>query len=192
MSRKLVVVGASFGGIQAVSSVLRALPRDFGAAVLVCIHLLRFAPSALPAILSERGVLPAFHPKNRQRIRPGGIYVAPTDRHLLVERDRVRVVRSPLENLHRPAIDPLFRSAAYYYGDRVIAVLLTGSDSDGTAGLFSVRMRGGTTIVQNPEEAQAPLMPFMAIKHVEIEHIVRLSQVAPLLIQLTGSGPLEM
>ncbi len=119
------------------------------------------------------------------------MFVAPSDRHLLIEKERMRVLKSPLENLHRPAIDPLFRSAAYYHRSRLIGVLLTGSDSDGTAGLFSVKMRGGVTIVQNPEEAHSPVMPFTALKHVEIDFALRLVEIPPLLSHLSAGTPVS-
>ena len=188
MRRSIIVMGASMGGIQAVSAILQDLPKDLAAALLVAIHLSPTEPSILDSILNRSSPLPVLHPKDRQKIREGAVYLAPTDRHLLVEKDRVRVLRSPPENLHRPAIDPLFRSAAYYHRSRVAGVLLTGADSDGTAGLFSVKMRGGVTICQDPNEARAPVMPFTALKHVDIDHTLQLSAIGPLLTRLAGNG----
>lgn len=181
MTRDIVVVGASFGGIQAVSTLLGELPPDFPASVFVVIHLFPTQPSTLPGILSRAGELPAIHPKDSQLFKPGQVYVAPPDKHMMIERDRVRVLKSPKENLHRPAIDPLFRTAAYYGRRRVVGVLLTGADSDGTSGLFSIKLKGGLAIVQDPEEAAAPVMPFSAVTHLKVDYTLPVMDIAHLL-----------
>lgn len=197
MPRDIIVMGASLGGVDALSEVLAGVPADIPAALFVVLHRASVEPSHLPAVLSRAGPLQALHPKLREHIRRGVVYVAPPDRHLLIDEDRVETIRGPKENLHRPAIDPLFRSAAFYFRRRVIGVLLTGSDSDGTSGLFSVKLMGGLTVVQSPSEAKAPMMPFSAVTNVEIDYVLPLKEIGPLLGRLArregrgvrGTGP---
>jgi two-component system chemotaxis response regulator CheB len=151
-------------------------------------------PSVGAQLLDKAGNLPAFSPRDGQKIRHGNIYVAPPDRHLLIERNVVRVLKGPSENLHRPAIDPLFRSAAFYGRHRVAGILLTGADMDGTAGLFAIKLRHGVTVVQDPEEAMVSLMPGSALKHVQIDHKLRLREIPPLIDRLArgfGKGRKE-
>jgi two-component system chemotaxis response regulator CheB len=189
--KDIVVIGASAGGIDALKALVSDLPRDLPASLFVVQHTAPHSPGILPQILERAGPLPALHPKDYQAIEPGRIYVAPPDHHLLVDRaGYARVTRGPKENRSRPAIDPLFRSAAQAFGRRVIGVVMTGWLDDGTAGLWAVKERGGTAIVQNPEDAIAPDMPLNAIKHVEVDHCVRLNEIAPLLIRLT-TAPAE-
>jgi two-component system chemotaxis response regulator CheB len=136
--------------------------------------------------------MPASNATDMEQIEPGHIYIAPPDFHLLVEPSGyVRVTRGPRENRFRPAIDPLFRSAAHAFGPRVVGVILTGWLDDGTAGLWAVKERGGTAVVQQPEDAFAPAMPLNAIKHVEVDHIVPLKEIAPLLVRLTEAPAVE-
>jgi two-component system chemotaxis response regulator CheB len=142
----------------------------------------------LPTILDRAGPLSAFHPRDGERIRRGQIYVALPDHHLLIDREHevVRLSRGPKENRSRPAIDPLFRSAALAYGPRVIGIVLTGSLDDGSAGLWAVRQCGGTAIVQDPNEAVAPSMPLNALQRVDVQHCAPLAQIGPLLVRLTS------
>jgi two-component system chemotaxis response regulator CheB len=183
--KDIVVIGASAGGIEALKAVAADLPRDLAASLFVVLHTAAQSPGILPEILTRSGPLPAFHPTDFQAIEPSRIYVAPPDHHLLVDgAGYARVTRGPKENRFRPAVDPLFRSAAQAFGPRVIGLVLTGWLDDGTAGLWAVKERGGTAIVQNPEDAIAPDMPLNAIKHVEVDHCVRLKEIAPLLVRL--------
>ncbi|HEX8037215.1 MAG TPA: chemotaxis protein CheB, partial [Ktedonobacterales bacterium] len=139
----IIVIGASSGGVETLTRLVSGLPEDLPAAVFVVVHTPAHTPSALPRILARHCPLPAEHAADGAAISHGHIYVAPPDYHLLVERDRMRVVRGPRENRHRPAVDPLFRSAAQTYGRRAVGVVLTGALDDGTAGLFAIKMRGG-------------------------------------------------
>jgi two-component system chemotaxis response regulator CheB len=184
MRKDIVVIGASSGGIQAVSSVLQELPGDFPAYVFVVVHLFAGETSTLPRIFSQAGELPALNPRDNEAMKRGLVYVAPPDKHMILEKDRIRLFHSPKENLHRPAIDPLFRSVAFYYRSRVIGVLLTGADSDGTSGLFSVKMKGGLAIVQDPKEAQAPVMPFSALTNLKLDYVRPVAEIGPLLLRL--------
>jgi two-component system, chemotaxis family, protein-glutamate methylesterase/glutaminase len=184
--KHVVVVGASAGGIEALRELVSRLPKDFSVPVCVVLHSSPDAPGVLDAILSRAGPLTATNARDRQRLEPGRIYIAPPDCHLLVEPGRVRVTKGPRENRFRPAIDPLFRSAAQVYGPAAIGVILTGSLGDGTAGLWTIKQLGGTTIVQDPAEALVPSMPQSALNHVRIDHTVALSAIPPLLVRLTS------
>jgi two-component system chemotaxis response regulator CheB len=185
--KQIVVIGASGGGIEALRELVRSLPADFPAPICVVLHTSPQSPPVLNEILSRSGPLPATNAISRERLRPGHIYVAPPDFHLIVEPGVVRVTKGPRENRFRPAIDPLFRSAAQVFGPAVIGVLLTGSLDDGTAGLWAVKQLGGVAIVQDPADALFPSMPQNAIDHVKVDHIVPLADIAPLLVTLTSA-----
>jgi two-component system chemotaxis response regulator CheB len=180
----IVVIGASAGGVEALSIVLAELPRELRAAVLVVLHLAR-GRSMLPEILSRASPLPACHPEDGAPLEYGRVYVARPDHHLIVEPGQVRVVHGPTENGYRPAVDPLFRSAARVYGPRVIGVVLTGALDDGTAGLAAVKEAGGIAIVQDPEEAFAPSMPRSARALVAVDHVLPMREMGRLITELT-------
>jgi two-component system chemotaxis response regulator CheB len=187
-SERIVVIGASSGGIEALRVLVSALPADFAAPICVVVHVAATAPGILNEILSRAGKLPAFKTVSLMALRPGRIYVAPPDYHLLVERDAVRTSRGPRENRFRPAIDPLFRSAARAFGPAAVGVVLTGDLDDGTAGLWEIKNQGGVAIVQQPEDALFPSMPNSAIRHVAVDHIVPIKALAPLLVQITSAS----
>lgn len=185
--RDIIVIGASAGGVEAVRSIASQLPADFPAAVFVVIHFPSYVTSSLPEILTRAGPLPARHPEDGERIEPGHIYLAPPDRHLLIERGgSIRLSRGPRENGHRPAVDPLFRSAARACGRRVIGMVLTGNLDDGTAGLAAVRKRGGGTVVQDPADAAHPGMPSSALANVRVDHSVPLAEIPALLRRMVS------
>jgi two-component system, chemotaxis family, protein-glutamate methylesterase/glutaminase len=160
------------------------LPADLPASLFVVLHVPRHGTSVLPAILRRAGPLPAVHPSDGEPIVHGRIYVAPPDSHLLVGAGRVRLTRGPTENGHRPAIDPLFRSGARAHGPRVVGVILSGTLDDGTAGLATIKACGGVAVVQSPDEALYTGMPTNAIEHVSVDHILPVSAIAALLIEL--------
>jgi two-component system chemotaxis response regulator CheB len=162
--RDIVAVGASAGGVEALRALVAGLPADYPGIVLVVLHLPRDAPSALPAILDRNGPLVAATAVTGEPLRPGRIYVAPNDHHLLVIDGHVRLTRGPAENGHRPAVDPLFRSVARSFGRRSIGVVLSGSRDDGAAGLAAIVARGGTAVVQDPADALYPWMPRAALE----------------------------
>ncbi|MEH1844775.1 MAG: chemotaxis protein CheB [Nostoc sp.] len=190
--QNIIVVGGSAGGVEALTYLVKHLPPDLNAAVIIVLHIPSHIRSVLLRILSRVGKLPVSHAQDGEAIVPGWIYVAPPDYHLLLEPGYLRLTRGAKENRCRPAIDPLFRSAAKTYGQRVIAVLLTGMLDDGTAGLVAVKMRGGVAIVQNPNDALYPDMPRNAIENVEdIDHIVPLSDIPSILAALVNT-PMEV
>ena len=188
--KQIVVIGASAGGIEALRALAAGLPEHFPAAICIVLHTSPQSPGVLPEILNKAGTMPAVNARAGDRLRAGRIYVAPPDRHLLVEPGRVHLTRGPKENRFRPAIDPLFRSAAQVYGPGAIGVILTGNLDDGTAGLWAIKQLGGTTIVQDPEDALFPSMPLSAMQNVRIDFSVPVADIAPLLVRLT-SAPVE-
>jgi two-component system chemotaxis response regulator CheB len=187
----IIVIGASSGGVETLARLVSGLPEDLPAAIFVVLHTSAHAPSALPRILARNGPLPAEHATDGAVISRGHIYVAPPDYHLLVERDRMRVVRGPRENRHRPAVDPLFRSAAQAYGRRAVGVVLTGALDDGTAGLFAIKMRGGIAIAQDPDDAYFPDMPASAIEYVKVDYVLPVAEIPEMLTQLARRHVLD-
>lgn len=179
-----MVVGFSAGGMGPLMQLVADLPPDFPASIFVVHHFPAQSVSALPNILNRTGPLPASQPADGERIRPGRIYAACPDRHLLVRDGRIRLSSGPREHGHRPAIDPLFRSAARSYGPRVVGVMLSGTLHDGTTGLIAIKGAGGIAVVQDPEHAAYPGMPASAIQHVPVDHVVPPSGLAALLDRL--------
>jgi two-component system chemotaxis response regulator CheB len=188
--RDIVVIGGSAGSIEAVTEVVRGLPPDFPGTVFVVVHFPGSVKSTLPRILSRAGPLEARHAVDGQAIEPRRIYVAPPDCHLLLEDGRARLTRGPKENGHRPAIDPLFRTAAHSYGPRVVGVVLSGNLNDGTAGLLGVKQHGGIALVQSLETALYQGMPRSAIDHVPVDHVLSPPEI-PLLLAELAEEPVE-
>lgn len=177
----IIVVGASAGGVEAVIQLVQGLPKELPAAILVVIHFPAHGKSILPYILTRSGPLQAVHATDGEAIQPGRIYLAVPDKHLGVKLGYIRLDGGPKENSARPAINVLFRTAAQVYGSRVIGVVLSGTLSDGTAGLSAIKRHGGVAIVQNPDEALFSEMPRSAIKHVDVDHILPVSEIASVL-----------
>jgi len=180
----VVVIGASAGGVGSLQRVVEHIQPDFPAAVLIALHLPDGIRSMLPQILERAGNLPAGQARDGDSIEPGRIYVAPGGFHLTVMRGRMAVSRGAREHGHRPAIDPLFRSAAIAYGRRAIGVILSGSLHDGTVGLREIKRAGGVAIVQDPNDTEWPSMPLSALEHVAVDHTVPASQIGTLLQEL--------
>lgn len=182
----LVVIGGSAGGLPALFDVVRHLPADLSAAVCVAIHTSPYSPGKLPEIVEHRTELPCLFAADGQAIQNGHLYFAPVDRHLLIDGRKLRVSHGPRENGFRPAVDPLFRSAARAFGNRVAGIVLSGSLGDGSYGLAMIKRAGGVTIIQDPEEAIVPSMPLSALRGVEIDHIVSAAEMASLIVKLTN------
>jgi two-component system chemotaxis response regulator CheB len=185
MAKKdIIVIGASAGGMAALEQLVAGLPRELPASVFIVWHLAPGVKSVLPIVLTRAGPLPACNPEDGDPIEPGRIYVGPNDHHMLLEDGYIRVARGPKENRFRPAIDPLFRSAAYIYGPRVIGVVLSGALDDGTAGLWAIKLRGGTAVVQDPADALHRSMPLSALDNVEVDYKLPVAQIGALLERL--------
>ena len=191
-SGRLIVAGASAGGVQSLKDLVSRLPAALDAGFLVVLHLSTDAVSALAGILSGAGPLPARFAVGRQPVVPGTILVAPPGRHLLIEDGHAVLSSGPRENGHRPAIDPLFRSAARAYRERVAGVLLSGSLDDGVVGLGAIKQLGGRAYVQDPDEAQHPSMPLNAIARVPLDGILRIGEMADALAGFVDEEPSEL
>jgi two-component system chemotaxis response regulator CheB len=190
VQRDVIVVGASAGGVQALQALAAQLPPELPASVLVVLHLMSSGTSVLHDILDRAGPLPATQARDGERLARGHIYVAPPDFHLLLRGPNIHLSAGPRENGHRPAIDPLFRSAARAYGRRVIGVVLSGTLDDGTDGLGMIRDRGGATVVQDPRDATYDEMPRSAIAYVDPDRVVPLADLGATLAELVDS-PLD-
>ena len=184
--RHLIVIGGSAGALPALRQIVGRLPANLPAAVCVVIHTAPDNPSILPRLLSKAGPLPAAHAVDRQAIREGRVLVAPPDHHLVVEAGYVRVTRGPRENRARPAVDPLFRTAAHTYGSRVVGVILSGGRDDGVLGLSRIKQAGGIAIVQDPGDAEVPNMPEAALRQVPVDHVLAAHDIAAVLSGLLG------
>ncbi len=188
---KVIVVGASAGGVEAMKSFVEYLPEELNAAVFLVIHFPENATSVLPEILTRYGKLRASHPADKEEIQMGRIYVAQPGFHMLIKGSEISVVRGPKENGHRPAIDPLFRSAASSYRCKAAGVILSGLLDDGVMGLNAIKRAGGVALVQDPEEALFGDMPRNAISHVKVDTVAPLAGLAAALVELVNSPEVE-
>ncbi|WP_426124272.1 chemotaxis protein CheB [Pararhizobium sp. PWRC1-1] len=179
----VVAIGASAGGVGALRSLVSELPASFSASILIVLHIGAHR-SELPAILTASGPIPAKHAQDGEKIAPGQIYLAPPDRHMIVNNGSIRLLRGPKENCARPAVDPLFRSVAESYGPAAVGVILTGNLNDGTAGLYEIKRRGGIAIAQAAYDAAYPAMPTSAAAHVALDYCLPLAELAGLLQKL--------
>ena len=184
VDRDVIVVGGSAGALTALQQILHGLSNPFPAAILVVIHQSESQPGRLPQVLSRSGPLPAEHVIDGATIELGRIYIAPPDFHLLLDHGRMRLSRGPKENRFRPAIDPLFRTAARAYGPQVIGVILSGMLDDGTLGMMRIKQFGGTAVAQDPADAQAGDMPASVIRNVRCDHILPAEEIAGVLTRL--------
>ena len=182
-NRDILVIGASTGGLDALRILLGDLPPDLPASVFLVVHV--GVTSHLASILDKISTLPVIQAESGTYFERNRIYVAAPGKHLLVHDDHILLRRGPRENHARPAIDPLFRSAAATFGGRVIGVVLSGALSDGTAGLRAIKRCNGLAVVQDPAEATAPDMPLSALQHVDVDHVVPIQAMGALLSTLT-------
>ncbi|NUU02296.1 chemotaxis protein CheB [Herbaspirillum robiniae] len=190
-----VVIGASAGGVEALSEILPALRAGATVATMVVLHIPRERPSLLPEIFAAKCAQPVREAQDKEPALAGAIYFAAPDYHLLVDRAPegalLAMSNDEAVNFSRPAIDVLFESAADVYGERLLGVLLTGGNQDGAAGLQAIRGAGGVTVVQDPQEAQAPYMPEQALALGKIDYVLTLGQIADLLRTLGVQGERE-
>jgi len=183
----LIVIGASAGGLESLAAVLKNVSPKIPAAILGVIHIGAHEVD-LPDYFGACSALPVGYANDGESITAARVFLAPPDRHLIVEQGHLHLGRGPKENHTRPAIDPLFRSAAESYGPLVVGAILTGFLTDGTAGLWEVKRRGGVAIVQDPDEAEVPSMPLSALRHVKVDHCVPVAELGRLLNRLAAEA----
>ncbi|PSR53112.1 chemotaxis protein CheB [Adhaeribacter arboris] len=182
----IVVIGTSAGGMEAICKLLEQLPDEIPASIFIVQHLsIDSSSQHLVKRMAKHTGLQVKIAEHDDIILPHTVYLAPADRHILLTKKRILVVKGPRENQFRPAIDPLFRSAAAYHGSRVIGVILTGMMNDGTVGMEAIKRSGGFTVVQDPHDAEHPDMPRSAIRNVSIDYVVPVREMGTLLYQLS-------
>ena len=187
--RDIIVIGASRGGVDALRRIAGDLPIDLPAAVVIVLHTAANSPMAMADILGRRAAMPVAYVEQGSRIEPGQIYLAPPGQHTLVISEGFLGLRFS-EPVHhsRPAVDVLFRSAAQVYGPRVVGVVLTGGDHDGTAGLRAIKLAGGVSVVQKPRSAVDPGMPMSALYGDSPDHVMSSEEMPALLTRLARFG----
>lgn len=188
--RNIIVIGTSAGGLDALDNLVDQLPSDLPASIFIVQHM---APEntgeALIHRLSRHRTFNCQLAKNGESFKPGRIYIAPPDNHLLVKKNKLLVTKGARENRSRPGIDPLFRSAAVTHGPQVIGVVLTGMLDDGTAGLIAIQRCGGVTVVQDPKDADYPGMPQSALNNLKVDYCVPIAEMGQLLEKLSHEHP---
>ncbi|HEY2995605.1 MAG TPA: chemotaxis protein CheB [Methylomirabilota bacterium] len=192
LRRDVIVIGASAGGVEALMALFQELPADMPGAIAVVLHRNPVHETRLPAVLGRRAPLPVFEPRGGEALKPGSIWVAPRDRHLIVEQNRLHVTHGPREHHTRPAIDPLFVSAARDAGSRVVGVVLSGTGDDGVRGLLAIRAAGGLSLVQDPDEARYSGMPRSALCRDDVSAALPLADLASTLAGLAAGHSMEV
>ena len=183
--RNIVVIGASAGGFEAIKTLVSSLPADLDAAIFIVWHMSPDVSGVMPQVLNRYHTIPAANAIDGESVAFNRIYVAPPDRHMILEDGVIRLTRGPKENRFRPAVDPLFRSVAFQYKSRVIGIILSGALDDGTSGLWMVKHRGGIAIVQDPDDAAVPSMPENALRAVSADYCVPINKIGELMTKLT-------
>ena len=191
VKRDVIVIGASAGGVQPLKDLLELLPPDLSATVAIVLHRSPYYETSLPAVLGRHALLSVLEPADRDPVLSGAVYVAPRDQHMLFEDGIVRLTRGAREHHTRPAIDPLFRSAAERYGPRVVGVLLSGMGSDGVSGLIAIKKLGGVSLVQHPGEARFQNMPCTAIAEDDVDAMLTVDELAAALAALSRGEAVE-
>lgn len=181
---RVFVIGGSAGSIEALRELLSLLPQDFPAPILAVVHTPIDSPGNLPQVLARRSNLLVYNALDGARLRPAHVYMAPPGFHLQIEDGRMRLRGGPTENRHRPAVDPLFRSAARWYGPAAVGIVLSGYLDDGSAGLFRIKQAGGVAIVQDPDDALTGDMPRNAAERVTPDYSLPIRELAPLMVEL--------
>ena len=184
MAFELIALGASWGGMRALASVLDALPAEFEVPVVVAQHRPASGDDMLERVLARSSKLEVVPAHDKDPLRPGTVYVAPPDYHLIVEAGHVALSTDDLVQFARPSIDVLFESAADAYGGHVVGVLLTGVNEDGAAGMARIAAAGGYTIAENPETAERPEMPAAAVARGAAQRVLDLDRIGPFLAGL--------
>ena len=180
-----IVIGASAGGVEALSILLPVLPADLRVSLFIVVHLPRERPSLLAEIFTRKCAVRVREAEDKMRVEPGTVYFAPPDYHLLLDKGpQLALSIDELVHFSRPSIDVLFESAADIYAERLMGIILTGANDDGTAGLAAIHGAGGVTIVQEPESAQVPVMALSALKRTPADFVLPLAEIAVLLHEL--------
>jgi len=190
--RNVITIGASAGGVEALTVLFSLLPRDVSAAIAFVLHRSPVFESSLPWVLSRRARLRVIEPADGDRFERGLIYAAPRDHHLMFEDGVIRLTRGPKEHRTRPAIDPLFRSAAQVYGERVVGILLSGFGDDGVSGLIDIKKAGGLSMVQDPQEARHGSMPCTAIRDDDVDAVLKLRDLADAIVNLANGEMVDV
>jgi len=185
--RDIIVIGGSLGSIEALRLLLSKIPEDIPAAFLVVVHTSETGPYLLPELLRRDTPLEVATVEDKTSVTYGQIYIARPNLHLLLEDEHIRVVFGPKENRHRPAIDSLFRSAAFARSSRVTGVLLSGGLDDGVAGLWDIHCCGGVTIVQDPDSAVYPELLHNALNAMAVDYVAPPEKIAQILKDLAGT-----
>ena len=182
----LVIIGASWGGLHAVSEILAGLPEDFPAPVVIVQHRQEGAENLLPGLLDRQGPLKVREAEDKTQLSAGCVHVAPPGYHVLVEKGHLELSTEGQVSFSRPSIDVAMETAAHAYGDRAIGVVLTGANEDGAAGLAEIRRLGGVAVAQDPDTAEKSTMPAAAIAAASPQHVRPLDEIAPLLVRLAS------
>jgi two-component system, chemotaxis family, protein-glutamate methylesterase/glutaminase len=191
IKRDIIVIGASAGGVQPLKDLLERLPPNLPATVALVLHRSPYYETQLPLVLGRHAMLSVLEPTDRDPVLSGAVYVAPRDQHMIFEDGLVRLNRGAREHHTRPAIDPLFRSAAERYGSRVVGVLLSGMGSDGVSGLIAIKKSGGVSLVQHPGEARFQKMPCTAIAEDDVDAMLTVDELVVALVALARGEAVE-
>lgn len=187
-----IVMGTSAGGFQALSAILERLPKDYGIPIIVVQHRAKDSPDLFEEIMQRRCAIQIKQADEKEKIAPGTVYIAPPDYHLLIESDRTfsLSVEGPVQ-FSRPSIDVLFESAAMVYREKLVGIILTGSNRDGAAGISAISRMGGLTTAQDPAEAEYSAMPLASIGTRHVKRVLRLEAISDLLLQLNHKTSME-
>jgi two-component system chemotaxis response regulator CheB len=184
----VIVIGASAGGMEALCTLVSQLSEDFPAPILIVQHISADATGDyLLNALQRATKLKCMHAVQGESIKAGFVYLAPSDHHMLIHGDgKLQVTKGAQENRYRPGIDPLFRSAAVGFTNKLVGIILTGYLDDGTAGMIAIQRCGGTCIIQEPKDAQYPDMPVNAINQLDADYVIPVAEMGAVLVQLTS------
>jgi two-component system, chemotaxis family, protein-glutamate methylesterase/glutaminase len=185
----IIVIGASAGSVPTLKTFVASLPPDFQGSIFIVVHIPANSQSVLPDILNKVSSIPAKHPYDGEMIKPGTIYIAPNDHHMIVQSDTISITHGPKENRFRPSIDALFRSAAYTFRERVIGVILSGYMDDGISGLWNIQRMGGTIIIQDPEDTEHPQLPLNVLEHLKVDYQLNGIDLGPIISGLVKKDP---
>lgn len=181
---EIIVIGCSMGGMAALEKIFHLLPDDYPLPIVVVQHRYRNSSEGLPAFFRQHAALEVVDATDKEWLRPGTVYLAPANYHLLVDRGELSLSVDDAVAYSRPSIDVLFESASEAYGRGVIAIVLTGANADGARGAATVKKRGGLVVVQDPKTAESPAMPEAAIAATRVDRVLPLERIGPFLVEI--------